>query len=36
MAEIDQRVREHLAPKDEEEVAAAETVDADDLPITLD
>jgi recombination protein RecA len=35
MAEIDQRVREHLAPKDEEEVAA-ETVDADDLPITLD
>ena len=36
MAEIDQRVREHLAPKDEEEVAVAETVDADDLPITLD
>ena len=35
MAEIDQRVREHLAPK-EEEVIVEETVDADDLPITLD
>ena len=35
MAEIDQRVREHLAPK-EEEVVVLETVDADDLPITMD
>jgi len=35
MAEIDQRVREHLAPV-EEEAVVLETVDADDLPITLD
>ncbi|MEI8404944.1 MAG: recombinase RecA [Actinomycetes bacterium] len=35
MAEIDQRVREHLAPK-EEEAVVLETVDADDLPITMD
>jgi recombination protein RecA len=38
MAEIDERVREFLAPKDDEEVAekAEGAVDPDDLPITLD
>jgi len=38
MAEIDQRVRDHLTVKVEEPVAAPEgaTVDADDLPISLD
>ncbi len=36
MAEIDDRLREFLAPKDPEVEAAADAVDADDLPITLD
>jgi recombination protein RecA len=37
MAEIDQRVREHLAPSEDEVVdEAGDKVDADDLPITLD
>ena len=33
MAEIDERVRQHLAPKEPE---ATEVADADDLPISLD
>jgi recombination protein RecA len=37
MAEVDQRVREHLAPDPEEELEITdELVDADDLPISLD
>jgi recombination protein RecA len=36
MAEIDDRVREHLAPKDDEPVLGEGAVDPDDLPITLD
>ena len=37
MAEVDQRVREHLAPEVVEEIDGAEVlVDADDLPISLD
>ncbi|MEI8051521.1 MAG: recombinase RecA [Actinomycetes bacterium] len=37
MAEVDQRVREHLAPSPEDAVVAAEAVlDPDDLPISLD
>jgi recombination protein RecA len=36
MAEVDQRVREHLAPKDEVVNEAEKAVDPDDLPISLD
>jgi recombination protein RecA len=37
MAEVDQRVREHLAPSPEDaEVAAEAALDPDDLPISLD
>jgi recombination protein RecA len=38
MVEINDRVREYLAPKEDEdsEAAPAEAVDSDDLPITLD
>jgi recombination protein RecA len=36
MAEIDDRVREHLAPKDDETVLGEGAVDPDDLPLTLD
>jgi recombination protein RecA len=37
MAEVDQRVREHLAPDLEDELEVTdELVDADDLPISLD
>jgi len=36
MAEIDDRVREHLAPKDGEAGLGEGAVDPDDLPITLD
>ncbi len=36
MAEIDDRVRVHLAPKDDETVLGEEAVHPDDLPITLD
>ncbi len=36
MAEIDDRLRDHLAPKDAEAESAEATADADDLPITLD
>jgi len=36
MAEIDDRVREHLAPKDEDAGLGEGAVDPDDLPITLD
>ena len=36
MAEIDDRVREHLAPKDGDDGLGESAVDPDDLPITLD
>jgi len=36
MAEIDDRVREHLAPKDDDAGSGDGAVDPDDLPITLD
>jgi recombination protein RecA len=36
MAEIDDRVREHLAPKDDDAGLDAGVVDPDDLPLTLD
>jgi recombination protein RecA len=36
MAEIDDRVREHLAPKDDDLGLGEGAVDPDDLPITLD
>jgi recombination protein RecA len=36
MAEIDDRVREHLAPKDDDAGSGEGAVDPDDLPITLD
>jgi recombination protein RecA len=36
MAEVDDRVREFLAPKSPEELADAAAMDPDDLPITLD
>jgi recombination protein RecA len=36
MAEIDDRVREHLAPKDDDADLGVGAVDPDDLPITLD
>ena len=36
MAEIDDRVREHLAPKDDDAGPREGAVDPDDLPITLD
>jgi recombination protein RecA len=36
MAEIDDRVREHLAPKDDDTGLGEVAVDPDDLPITLD
>ena len=36
MAEIDERVRNQLAPKEDDAVAVEGAVDPDDLPITLD
>ena len=36
MAEIDERVRNQLAPKEDEDVAGDPVVDPDDVPITLD
>jgi recombination protein RecA len=39
MAEIDERVRNHLAPKEEEDAVAGDgvgVVDPDDLPITIE
>jgi hypothetical protein len=36
MAEIDDRVREHLAPKGSDAGLGEGAVDPDDLPITLD
>ena len=36
MAEIDERVRNQLAPKEDDDVAVEGAVDPDDLPITLD
>jgi recombination protein RecA len=36
MAEIDDRVREHLAPKDDDAALGESAVHPDDLPITLD
>jgi recombination protein RecA len=36
MAEIDDRVRQHLAPKDDDAGLGEGAVDPDDLPITLD
>jgi hypothetical protein len=36
MAEIDERVRNQLAPKEDEVAAAEGVVDPDDLPITLE
>jgi hypothetical protein len=36
MAEIDDRVREYLAPKPDDATLEEGVVDPDDLPITLD
>ncbi len=36
MAEVNDRIREYLAPEDPDEVVLGDVVDADDLPITLD
>jgi recombination protein RecA len=36
MAEINDRIRDYLAPEDSDEVVLEDVVDADDLPITLD